>query len=390
MTDQRSVVVPCPVCGTAESEALSPPHPSRSVTSGGIILAAPLRKVQCPECGLLRQHRLPETIKTELYRDKYALYHQRPGTSDSESARYAAMAEWIFAELAPFSPSTVLDVGCGGGLLLEALRRVHASAEYDGIDPSVENSALARARGFQVATGFTPGAVPPRDRYDLVITSNVMSHIADPTEFLRALAGFTAPDGRVVIFSHDGCEPGADMLFSDVEFSFSREYIGVIASKAGLELLEGHNIPRAPGQLDKHVLSFRLSESPAQVALPGAAQRDKLLEGRRQYFKAWPQLADRLANEARNAQGPVLNFGASFWSMILATYCPDYWERVEACVVDDGSGTFMGKPVIATTDIAKHSQPLIVLGANPSSQAMLAQHLSGHGKVVVWNDLITR
>ena len=390
MTDQRSVVAPCPVCGSAEGEALSPPHPSRSVTSGGIILAAPLRKVQCLECGLLRQHLLPEAIKTELYRDKYAMYHQRPGTSDSESARYAAMAEWIFAELAPFRPSTVLDVGCGGGLLLEALRRVHASAEYEGIDPSVENSALARTRGFLVATGFTPGAVPPRDRYDLVITSNVMSHIADPTEFLRALASMTAPDGRVVIFSHDGCEPGADLLFSDVEFSFCREHIGVIASKAGLELLEGHGIPRPSGQLDKHVLSFQHSRSPARVALPGAAQRDRLLEGRRQYFKAWPQLADRLANEARNAPGPVLNFGASFWSMILATYCPDYWERVEACVVDDGSGTFLGKPVIATKDVARHPQPLIVLGANPSSQAMLAQHLSGHGKVVVWNDLITR
>ena len=93
MTDQSSDAACCPVCGSSASEALEPPHPTRSVTSGGIILDTPLRKIQCLECGLARQRLLPDAVKAELYRDKYALYHQRPGTSNSESARYAAMAE---------------------------------------------------------------------------------------------------------------------------------------------------------------------------------------------------------------------------------------------------------------------------------------------------------
>jgi SAM-dependent methyltransferase len=390
MTDQSLVEGRCPVCGSPASEVLEPPHPARSVTSGGIILDTPLHKLQCLECGLARQRLLPEAVKTKLYREDYALYHQRPGTSDSEIARYAAMAEWILAEIFPFTPSTILDIGCGGGLLLEALKRIHPSAEYEGIDPSVANSALARARGFVVVTGFTPGAIPPRGQYDLVVTANVMSHVTDPSAFLRALGSMTKPDGRVVIVSHDGCEPGADLLWSDVEFSFSREHIGTLASRLGLQLLERHHIAPPLDQLDKHVLVFQHNPSPTQVTLPSALQRDKLLEGRRQYFKAWQQLANRLGTQTRNVHGPVLNFGASFWSMLLATYCPEYWERVDACVVDEGAGTFFGKSVITTKTVSTQSQPLIVLGVNPSSQDTLAQHLSDRGEVVVWNESITR
>ena len=47
------------------------------------------------------------------------------------------------------------------------MRKVRPSLEYAGIDPSIENSALARARGFSVTTGFTPGTKPPKDQYDL-------------------------------------------------------------------------------------------------------------------------------------------------------------------------------------------------------------------------------
>src|SRR5438128_6427783 len=110
MTTLGSVTTRCPACKAANGELLTPPHPTRSITSGGIILDTPLRKVQCLECGLLRQQPHSQKIKTEFYRNKYNLYHQRPGTSASENARYAAMARWILDELAPFKPSSVLDV----------------------------------------------------------------------------------------------------------------------------------------------------------------------------------------------------------------------------------------------------------------------------------------
>jgi len=386
----QSSLVDCPVCGSSEGESLQPPHASRSITSGGIILEAPLRKVQCPQCGLLRQYPHHGSMKTKLYRDNYALYHKRPGTSASEAARYSTMAKWIFAELASFTPSSILDIGCGGGILLDAMRKLQPSLEYAGLDPSIENSALARTRGFPVATGFTPGTKPPGDQYDLVLTANVISHVMDPTDFLRAMASMTTPTGRVLIYSHDGIEPGADQLWTDIEFSFCREHLGALGAKAGLELLSSRGIAPPPGQADKHVLVFKHNASPAAVPQLSDFEREKLLEGRRRYVMAWPQVADRLAKEGDNNSGPVLNFGASFWSMLLAAYCPEYWERVDACVVDEGEGTFLGKPLVMTEQVTASPRPLIVLGTNPASQPALKERLSSRANVVTWDDLIKR
>jgi hypothetical protein len=76
--------------------------------------------------------------------------------------------------------------------------------------------------------------------------------------------------------------------------------------------------------------------------------------------------------------------------MLLAGYCPEYWERVEAYVADEGAGSFLRKPVIATDTVTTQLQALIVLGVNPASQAALAQQLATRGNFLIWNDLITR
>ena len=85
-----------------------------------------------------------------------------------------------------------------------------------------------------------------------------------------------------------------------------------------------------------------------------------------------------------------MNFGASFWSMLLAAYCPEYWRRVDACVVDEGQGTFLDKPLLSLEKIPESTQPLIVLGTNPSIQGQLKNRLAYRAQVVSWEDLITR
>jgi trans-aconitate methyltransferase len=300
------------------------------------------------------------------------------------------MADWICAELGAFDAASLLDVGCGGGMLLEAFRKARPSLHYEGIDPSIENSEKARARGFAVTTGFIPIAKPQRREYDIVLASNVLSHIADPTAFLAAMASMTSESGRVVLYSHDGVEAGADHLWADVEFSFCREHLGALASKAGLELLKSRGVVAPLGQEDKHVLVFRRAASPREVSLLSDSARQELIQSRRHYFDAWRQLAIRLAAHVDRATGPVFNFGASFWSMLLAAYCPDYWRRVDSCIVDLGEGQFLEKPLLPTDQMPTTVRPLIVLGTNPRIQAQLKARLSDRADIVSWEDLIAR
>ncbi|MBL6613000.1 MAG: class I SAM-dependent methyltransferase [Reyranella sp.] len=378
----------CPACGSNRSEILSLPGAARSITSGGILLDMPLGRLHCLACGLLRQKPHDATLKAELYREKYGLYHRRSGTAKSEARRYADIADWIFGTLAPFVPASVLDIGCGGGLLLDALRRIHPEIRYAGVEPSRENSDLARDRGFEVTTDFVPGARPVGAPFDLVLCSNVLSHVPAARAFLEEMAAMTTPAGRVLVYSHDGRKPGADMLWADIDYSLCREHVAAIGAQAGLEALP--NTRGAPPLLqhDKMVVAFRRNAAPATVPWPTGAALEELLDARRDYLCAWQELARRLERAAATAQGPVLNFGASFWSLLLAAYCPGYWSMVKACVVDGELGTFLEKPMTRTSDLATRPRPLIVLGVNPALQPNVSQRLAPVGDVITWNDLI--
>lgn len=380
----------CPVCGSSEAVILPSPHPGQSITTSGVLLALPLRKLHCTGCGLLRQSSAILPTKNDLYRESYALYYRRPGTVASETARYTAMAAWIRAAVGDFEPSSVLDVGCGAGLLLGAMRTIWPTAKYAGIEPSIENSSEARSLGFSVTTGLVPELDMPLESHQLVVATNVIQHIAEPVEFLRALSGMAKPKGRIVLLCPDGSEPGADHLWADQEFSFCRSHLIALGAKSGMQEVTSGNTQAPQGMDDKQIVVFERSSSPTPARMLGAPEREALLRRRGDYFMAWQRLATRLDERIGVASSPVLNFGASMWSMLLMAYCPAYWAHVEACIVDGADGHFLEKPVIRTDRLAAHPRPLVVLGTNPASHDALARRLSALGEIVIWNDLIER
>jgi 2-polyprenyl-6-hydroxyphenyl methylase / 3-demethylubiquinone-9 3-methyltransferase len=100
----------------------------------------------------------------------------------------------------PLEGKSALDVGCGAGLLAEPLARL--GAKVSAIDASSELIAVARdhaaAQGLEI--DYRASTVEELGgQFDLVISMEVIEHVADPGQFLKALAARLAPGGLLIL-----------------------------------------------------------------------------------------------------------------------------------------------------------------------------------------------
>lgn len=107
------------------------------------------------------------------------------------------------ATTSPLGGLTILDVGCGGGLLAEPLARL--GAQVTGIDASERNIGIARAHAEQsgVKVTYLPCAAEDLlagpQRYDIVLAMEVIEHVSDPAVFLATAAELMKPDGLLFL-----------------------------------------------------------------------------------------------------------------------------------------------------------------------------------------------
>lgn len=103
-----------------------------------------------------------------------------------------------------FAGLSLLDVGCGGGLIAEPMRRL--GFEVTAIDASSENIGTARAhaemtgldiayRAATVEQLEAEGAGP----FDVVLTMEVIEHVADPEAFARSCSRLLKPGGLMTV-----------------------------------------------------------------------------------------------------------------------------------------------------------------------------------------------
>ncbi len=97
----------------------------------------------------------------------------------------------------------ILDIGCGGGLLSEAMARI--GAKVTGLDPASNNIEIARAHaakdGLAIDYRATTAEELPSDTkpFDVVLAMEVVEHVADRPLFLRTAASLVRPGGLMIL-----------------------------------------------------------------------------------------------------------------------------------------------------------------------------------------------
>ena len=95
---------------------------------------------------------------------------------------------------------TILDVGCGGGLICEPLARM--GAKVTGIDAGAENIAVAKDHAKQSGLKIDYVATTAEDfkgQFDVVMALEIIEHVDDPALFVESLVRLCKPKGTIII-----------------------------------------------------------------------------------------------------------------------------------------------------------------------------------------------
>ena len=108
---------------------------------------------------------------------------------------------WIDG-LAPLAGKRVLDVGCGGGILSEAMARLGASVT--GIDLSEKPLRVAELHLLESGLSVPYERISAEDlsktqaeTFDVVTCMELLEHVPDPASSVAACARLAKPGGRV-------------------------------------------------------------------------------------------------------------------------------------------------------------------------------------------------
>ena len=110
--------------------------------------------------------------------------------------------EWINARV-PLAGKRVLDIGCGGGILTEAMAR--KGADVTGIDLSEKALKVADLHGLESGVTVRYEKIAAEDMalrepaaFDVVTCMEMLEHVPDPAAIVRACATLVKPGGHVI------------------------------------------------------------------------------------------------------------------------------------------------------------------------------------------------
>ena len=235
--------VACDLCGSEESTPVLGGPDRQSGLDGSFTL------VRCEGCGLLYQNPRPtaEAI-VRFYEGVYQPYAK--AIQDERSAvrrwrRQVGMRSRCKLILDRKQAGRLLDVGCGTGSFLDAMRG--HGWQVQGVELNADAAHYSRERlGLDVRTGSLEATGYSRETFDAVTLWDVLEHLPSPTVALQLVRRILKPDGLLIIRL-----PNADSLDAQLfgpywapwdlprhYFVFDQELVRRLLGRAGFEVLD--------------------------------------------------------------------------------------------------------------------------------------------------------
>ena len=150
-----------------------------------------------------------------------------------------ALTSWSARSGKKFGFAQALDLGCGTGLMAEALKGFGGTV--DGVDLSPKMLAVAAQRGLYRALAESEivaylDRLDPHQRYDLILAADVLVYIGDLSPLLHRVKR-RLTDSGLFAFTVQEFDAEGYRLGNDLRFAHSARYIMTVAAETGLRVL---------------------------------------------------------------------------------------------------------------------------------------------------------
>ncbi|OFX08840.1 MAG: hypothetical protein A2516_08805 [Alphaproteobacteria bacterium RIFOXYD12_FULL_60_8] len=260
---------PCPGCGGTKTTDMY-------IKNGFPIVA-------CAACGTLFANPRPTAAQlSEFYRDSVsARYWAKtffPAVAEARRNKiFRPRAERALdlARRHGAAVETLIDVGAGVGLFLEEARRANGALNLRAVEPGRDAAVECRSKGLETFEGFADEAAIQtgwRETGDLVVSFEVIEHLAEPEAFVRALGCLAKPGGLILVSGL--CGDGFDIQVLGARARavspphhltfLSQKGVRALFARAGLDVLDF----TTPGQLDVDIVVGALEADDGAVTDP--------------------------------------------------------------------------------------------------------------------------
>lgn len=278
----------CPVCGSAEHKSLTNYAESFSV-------------VQCEKCTLIFIKDAPNKACLDDYYQnsesvrlltEFYINRNKQNRNPVSASRLANLVDTAVAMKQPHL--NILEVGCGDGKFLRALKEALATRGIHvtlyGIEPNLEASGCARANGISIEQSYLGlediDEESSSESYDLILLFEVIEHVVFPEKMLKKLYSDLKLGGVLILTTpnisgleniltgYNGYRVLAHAICPPAHIQgFNRLTLGLLANRVGFFI---HSI-EARGLFDAYALQHYIRKN--SLAGPG-----EQLYGLNKYF----------------------------------------------------------------------------------------------------------
>lgn len=99
-----------------------------------------------------------------------------------------AIDNWVLSNIGRSCPDSILDYGCGTGVMLQKLRKAYPNSKLNGIEPNADLAVIAISRNVQVRVDESPDYLISVDQhFSEIICMSVLGHCDNPRQTLRSI-----------------------------------------------------------------------------------------------------------------------------------------------------------------------------------------------------------